>query len=141
MKFTFFDLRTSSKPAALSIHQGSEVTLPAGVQVRSTNPARKQYVTRRSQVVRVHHTLAGQFVSVREALDEFGDTLAARGFDLTILQKWRLKNAAEYYHLMVQIEEPLVCWAGSGGYWCEAKIRDVQTASADRNCDAFKEIA
>lgn len=121
MSLVLFDLRTESKPAALPFRKGDTVRLPAGTEVRSTHPVKKIYKISRAQNVVIHHTLPGRFVSVREALDEFQDKLT-RGSDLAQLKLWRDENAAEYYHVIVQVDEAAICWAGTGGYWCEVPI-------------------
>lgn len=99
---------------------GQTVLIPKGVKVHSTHPARKNYITARAQKVKIHHCMLGQFVSVDQALHEYRPRLEEEGFDLSILEQWKTQNAPELHEYLVQVKPPAVCWAGSGGYWCEA---------------------
>lgn len=113
-------------PGKKAFKPGSYAVVPKGVTVKTMHPARDEYVTSRAQKVRVHHMLAGRFVSVREALEEYRSRLEKQGFDLTGLERWREENTTEYYRCMVQVEEPSVRWVGSGGYWCEVPVSAVE---------------
>jgi len=113
-------------PLKSAFRPGDVVRIPQGVTVHSTHPTRKEYVTARAQKIKVHHLLSGRFVSVREALDEYRALLKAHGFDLSELERWRTDNLREYYLRMVQIDEPSVRWAGTGGYWCEVPVSVVE---------------
>lgn len=74
--------------------QGSEVLLPQGTVVHSTNPSKGEYVLKRSQTVTVHHCVGG-YVN----LDNYRD-FGGRGF----------------------VYLPMITWPGTGGYWCDVQI-------------------
>lgn len=113
-------------PGKLAFEPGTFAVIPKGVKVRTMHPSRDEYVTARAQKVRVNHMLPGRFVSVREARNKYRAKLESEGFDLSCLDQWYSDNAPEYYRCMVQIEEPSVRWAGSGGYWCEVPVSAVE---------------
>lgn len=125
MEPIYFNPHTDPRPVK-TIARGTQVRVPSGVCVRSTHPARKSWLSKRSQVVKVDHELSGRYVSVREALDEFKASLKDQGFDLSILEKWEENNSPEFYRMMVLIDPPTVQWAGTGGYWCEVPVSAVE---------------
>lgn len=75
-------------------HKGQLVAIPAGTLVRSMNPRHKsKRVTKRDQVITVHHTFDG-------AVDLWNDHKRGRGLVLL----------------------PSVSWPGSGGYWQDVQV-------------------
>lgn len=49
--------------------------------------------------------------------------------DLIFFMTWEERETAtgkKYLRLFLPIENPKVCWAGTGGYWAEADVNDVQ---------------
>lgn len=125
MEPIYFNPQTDPRPSA-KIARGTKVRVPSGVCVRSTHPGRKNWLSKRSQVIKVDHELGGRYVPVREALTEYRGSLEGQGFDLSTLEKWKLDNSAEFYRMMVLIEPPSIRWAGTGGYWCEVPASAVE---------------
>jgi hypothetical protein len=113
--------------SALPIKRGQKVMIPAGVAVRSTNPSRPSYVTKRAQMVTVRIILPGQSVPNHWALGDkdYRRPLEAKGFDFAPLEALRASNSPEYYNGHVAVSNPMVTWAGAGGYWCEVDINDL----------------
>ncbi len=110
----------------INYKKGERVKIRSGATIRSTYPGRKQKTASRTQVVTVHHTLPRQTVSISEALNEFRDR-----FDAALLARfdqWRLNNAPEFYRERAQIEGPKVCWVGTGGYWHEVSVDEIELA-------------
>lgn len=86
----------------LPVKQGMEVVIPKGIRVTSTNPSKKEYVTKRAQTVTVHVVLPG------EAWE----------------QAWDLGGA-----LFAAARNPQVSWAGASGYWCDVELNDILDAN------------
>jgi hypothetical protein len=79
--------------------KGVQVRIPAGVTVRTTHPRKDgSYILSRAQVVTVHHSLPGQNLPVEDPRHD---------------PSYPLRN-------------PAVVWPGTGGYWCEVDINEVE---------------
>lgn len=113
--------------ATLPVRKGQTIVIPAGVRVKSMNPRKPEYVTKRRQTVTVRMVMCGQSVNYHTALNDryYRDPLEKRGFDFTPLQAAYENNTAEYYRGRVAITNPSIAWAGEGGYWCDVDINDV----------------
>lgn len=129
MEPIYFNPLTDKRPSG-GFCRGDRIRVLVGVEVSSTHPSRKRWTTRRSQVVRVAHELAGRYVTVQEVLDEHSDALIKQGFDLSKLEAWKRDNSMEFYRMMVCIDPPSVRWAGAGGYWCEVPVNAVERIAA-----------
>lgn len=125
---------------ALPIKRGDEIIVPKGVSVRSMG-SRGTYVTKRSQKVRIHHTLPGQSIPVvavekhKRILYPLGDTVFEH-YDALIVQyahasdpEVRSALHTEMRFLDVPVSNPSIVWAGTGGYWCDVDINDVLAAN------------
>jgi hypothetical protein len=121
-------------PAKAVLQKGAVLRLPNGVDVRSTHPTRKSYTLQRAQVVQVHGTISGRYVSMCEALEEYRVVFDTRGVDMSQLEIWQNENAIEYSTLMVELDEPAVRWAGTGGYWCEVPLSVALRHSDQTSC-------
>lgn len=88
--------------AELPIRRGDRVRVRAGAEIWTTlpDPARKRFTLARSRVVTVHSMDCGRS-------DVAG--YAAGGEPM-----WR------------HLDDPGVCWVGTGGYWHHAKLADVE---------------
>lgn len=80
-----------------NVDQGQHVRIPKDVYVTSTRP-KGDFITVRAQVVKINHILPGiaRNVFARDP----------KGIDLGV--------------------PPKVVWAGSGGYWCEVDVNDIE---------------
>lgn len=125
MEPIYFNPQTDKRPTG-GYCSGDKVRIPAGTSVTSMNPSRRGWISKRAQVVRVDHELFGRYVSVSEALGEYRQDLAKRGYDLSTLETWKRDNSPEFYRMMVLINQPSIRWAGSGGYWCEVLASSVE---------------
>jgi hypothetical protein len=135
------------------IGRGTKVKIPKGTPIRSMHPDpnKKSRVALRNQVVTVHHTLSAyrhllayQYANSRlyflgSRRDQY--TLC-EGLGLpcrtdaevqTSLESLVAKATVEPYSsesrtnlLWIEKEPAKVCWAGAGGYWCEAPLSAVQ---------------
>lgn len=115
----------------LPFRQGQEVVIPAGIEVKSTNPSKRHYTTSRQQTVTINHFLPGRSVSNHMALGDkhIARELTERGFNWEALLALRESNHADYYNGRVALDNPTVVWAGAGGYWCEVDINDILEAN------------
>jgi hypothetical protein len=43
----------------LPIKSGDTVIIPKGIKVKTMNPSKKEYITKRTMKIKVHHTLPG----------------------------------------------------------------------------------
>jgi hypothetical protein len=131
---------------ALPVKQGDEIVIPAGTVVRSCNPSKSAYVTKRKQTVKVHHTMPG--MSVHPRLYQRAEVVAmCKGREAEVNQHYfdwhflglqtedeeqdpqvRLNLLREYHDYRIPVSNPTVCWPGTGGYWCEVDINDVVAA-------------
>ena len=116
---------------SLPFRQGQEIVIPRGVRVATMHPSRNDYVTKRTQSVKVHHFLSGRSVALHYALGDryIRRMLEQRGVDLAALERDSDSNPCAGYRRMVHLENPKVCWPGTGGYWCEADINDLLEAN------------
>lgn len=88
---------------ALPVQKGDHVRIPKGATVKQVGKPAKP--AGRAYTVLIHHLLSGR----SQAMGEY-----------------RRDSTGKLTAVMVPIENPKVCWAGNGGYWCEADINDVE---------------
>lgn len=106
------------------------------------------YVAGRTQTIKTHHTLPGMsltaFSAFRASIDQENLARAEallpgvgrnlkRFEDLSanIYERFPdLRNAMLEIEreINLPIQDPVICWAGSGGYWCEVSVNDVVRA-------------
>lgn len=114
------------KDEDLPFKKGQEVWIPRGTVVRSTHPDLKEKILTRGQRVQIHHLLPGQTypLSEKEYLRRHGRTDADSFPEVTVtLHKG---TDQEYSYQGIATMNPAVCWPGTGGYWMEVDINDVQ---------------
>ena len=99
------------------VQAGQEVVIPKGTIIQSTHPQYREKIAGKSTTVKVHHLSPGQTVPEEYFSDEYQRLYpnAPEGTD-----KWGRK----VYHT----SNPQVVWAGSGGYWHRADIKDIYVA-------------
>lgn len=139
------------------------VRIKKGTQLRSTHPQRHgTFEAGRTYTVTVHHVLPGQTYTVGSVYDDGRAVLngthwrdlyhlcQSLGIDypygsvkndeclLSELRKTGLLEVVEKGHhqsLRLHTQNPKVRWAGSGGYWVEADINDVEVVGWYVDCD------
>lgn len=134
----------------LPVKAGNTVILPRGTRVTGYNMLGSKTL-KRAQQVKVHHVLPGQSVRIgdvypdgtvaingchRRELDRYCEKfgIETRGWcdeaayrklaDLP--QAERREERPGWVQIWLHLENPKVVWPGSGGYWREADINDVQ---------------
>lgn len=93
--------------AELPIKRGDRVRIKVGAEIWTTlpDPAKKRFALTRSRVVTVHSMDCGS--STWGGLDDVGEAI------------WQ------------HVDDPGVCWVGTGGYWHHAKLVDVELVNRD----------
>lgn len=134
----------------LPVKRGQYVTIKKGTTVDSrTNPSDKgPRAAGRTYEVKVDHVLPGRAICIGhywpekdhlglhrmegKYLEPFRHAYGIEKLEDLIfycqIREYKATTGATYYGLFVPIENPKVCWAGSGGYWMEADINDVVPA-------------
>lgn len=115
----YASVEAASNASKAHILRGQHVRIPVGVQVRTTNPARREYISQRARTVKVHHTIRGAFYAVEEAILYYHHQLEHRGFDIQALYQWRSNNKKEARAMYIVLSPPVIVWAGQGRYWHE----------------------
>jgi hypothetical protein len=123
--------------------QGKTVVIPKGTRVHSMHPSKREYVLKRAQRVKVHHTLSGWSMSHHmmserdfrrvEQREDMQDQLEAYKkvkFDYDFARELRkedeiseaaLRESMDAYHkFRFVFSSPSVRWPGTSGYWCES---------------------
>lgn len=129
----------------LPVKSGMKVVIPAGVKIRSTHPSKREYVSKRPITPIIHHVMPGQSTNISmfigndyykrqqypDAVEYFAayDKLRADLDRETDHDKRRAMHE-EYFKMSIPTANPSVCWAGTGGYWCEADINDILEANS-----------
>ena len=107
----------------LPIHKGDKVKVKKGVLLWSTHPQKDGwYENGRTRTVTVHHTICGMSTPKYEVEKYYMD-LAERALGEDILLEM-LENSKGTD--MIPVHNPRVVWPGSGGYWVECDINDVE---------------
>ncbi len=108
----------------LPIKRGDRVRIRAGAEIRTTlpDPTRKRFTLTRSRVVPVNSMDGGRSECIGHAPG------GAR--------------------ILRHLDDPEVCWTGTGGYWHHAKLADVTlvstpapTVAADSSSPASRKIS
>ena len=114
--------------------RGKQVKLPAGTEVTSTNPAKRERVLKRAQTVQVHHMGCGESRCVGTVFSN-GERHAVRLYreeSAAVKAKYGTDDHEVLVHhpdtrtlhgqVFLPISNPTIIWVGSGGYWCEADL-------------------
>lgn len=110
----------------MDIKKGDHVVIKKGTQVRTTGAVRNK-VAGRTYKVKVHHTYRAHIVTPAVAVRGYQDVLARRGIDIKALQALQVTNPHAFWREeSVVLTSAVVCWAGSGGYWHEADVEEVE---------------
>lgn len=97
--------------ACIPIKKGSIVKIPRGTIVKQVGKDPK--LAGKTYLTEVHHLLSGRSVPAAE-IDGEQEPFYYRN------------ESGQICARMVPVENPKVVWPGSGGYWCEADINDVE---------------
>lgn len=129
--------------SALPFRQRQTVVIPKGVTVKTMHPSRNEYVTKRSQKVKINHFCSGQSISYYMMGDrerrywgdhpDVVDLLASLDDENEILRNYegedRHERAMALHKARIPTQNPKVVWPGSGGYWNEVDINDILEAN------------
>lgn len=129
--------------ADLPFRRGDRVRVLKGATLVSTNPKKPEsYKAYRSQVVTVHHLMPGQsyiagMINERDRdwlrLKGLGDKLEEMDRLYEELNKDRTKEKHEAWHnYKIHTQNPRVVWVGTGSYWVEADINNVEAVEDDK---------
>lgn len=136
----------------MNIKRGVRVRIPKGTPIRSMHPGHdKNSLSKRSRVVVIHHTLpayrallAFQYADGRLSFQgsyrdritlcaDLGLPYQTEAEAQASLESLVSKATIEPYApesrvnvLWIEREPTRICWAGTGGYWCEAPISAAQ---------------
>lgn len=124
------------------MRHGMQVKVPKGTSISTTHPIRTR-IAKRDSVVTVHHTLPAERIILAT---RYPDRLFFEGGtrqQIALCQRLGLPHRTDaeiqtslesllpatvaepvtpmssVAYLMLEIRPAMVCWAGSGGYWCE----------------------
>lgn len=137
----------------LHINNGDTIIIAKGIHLGTTHPQKRlrSRLARKTYKVAVNHTLPGKSITVGYVYDDGPQwsgqtesdliyycqalgipTLGQRRAAIRELYSRAIEMDDGYGHgnkvLKVAIQNPQVCWAGSGGYWVWADINDVRLA-------------
>ncbi len=109
--------------------RGQKVRIRKGAMVISTHPQKPDpYPLARSQVVTVHHIMPGQTYDNLTITERDIDWLELKGYGEQLEELFRLREERDIDGLeefRIHTLNPRVVWTGSGGYWFEADVNDV----------------
>ena len=120
--------------ADLPVKRGDRVRVRKGAKLISTHPKKGgEYEAYRSQVVTVHHIMPGQSYDGILTESQRG-WLETKGFSeqLAEMDRLRTEDQAAWNDYRIHTKNPRVVWAGTGGYWIEADINDVELAEEEK---------
>lgn len=110
----------------LPFKKGDTVFIPAGITVKSMNPSVSSYVTKRKQIVKIHHILCGMEVNDAHYQRYHEKDSHICSYEKFIESSDGGKYSVGIWHV---INNPQIVWAGSGGYWNEVDINDILVAN------------
>jgi len=109
--------------SSIPVKKGDKVRIKAGTELWTTHPSKDGWFRNgRTRTVTVHHTICGMSVPKHEVEDKYMD-LAERALGTDLLLEM-LEEKGTYD--MFPVHNPRVVWPGSGGYWVECDINDVE---------------
>ncbi len=118
--------------ADLPFKRGDRVRVKKGATLFSTHPSKDgPYTAYRSQTVVVHHTMPGQSYGYMTITERERYWLETKGYGEQLAEMDRLleeKKYDEWRDFKIHTQNPRVVWVGTGSYWVEADINDVELA-------------
>ncbi len=115
--------------ADLPFKKGDRVRVKKGARLFSTHPQKGGYYeSYRSQVVTVKHMMRGQTYMPPHITEGERDRLELKGFgeQLAEMDRLRKTDMQAWHNFRIHTRNPRVVWAGTGGYWIEADVNDVE---------------
>lgn len=108
--------------------KGTKVRIPKGTMLRSMHPSKDGwYENGKTMTITAHHVLNGVSLPVYDLLYQRGkygsEYPAHSNVDWDEVEKLMENNGSNHLY---PTENPRVVWAGTGGYWVEADINDVE---------------
>lgn len=113
----------------LPFKRGDRVRVKKGATLTSTHPKKEgPYPAYRSQVVTVHHLLPGMSYHAHHIGERERMHLEVKGFGdkLKALDVLRESDQEAWCNATLPVKNPTVVWVGTGNYWVEADINDVE---------------
>ena len=114
----------------LPFDKGARVRVNRGARLVSSHPRKDGwYKAQRSQVVTIHHIMPGQSYTDLTISERDMDRLVTKGHGEKIAELKRLREASDHKALKefrIHTLNPRIVWVGTGGYWVEADINDVE---------------
>ena len=119
----------------LPYNRGDTVRVKKGARLFSTHPKKDgEYKAYRSQIVKVHHTMPGQSYNHMTVTERERIWLEAKGFGPQLEEMDKLYEDGkieEWRDYKIHTQNPRVVWVGTGSYWVEADINDVEPVTND----------
>ncbi len=129
----------------LPFKRGDRVRVKKGARLISTHPKKPEpYQAYRSQVVTVHHTMPGQSYSHVTITERERHWLEAKGYSPELEEMDKLyeeERLEEWRAFRIHTQNPRVVWVGTGHYWVEADINDVEPLESDDDQDKADETS
>lgn len=107
------------------INKGSIVRIKRGSFV---NKGVDGGLTKRSYTVTVHRVARG-ITAVPQLIvndDWFRDQFVKSGGDIAALEHMKEHSPFEYHNMEIEVTPSSIIWAGSGGYWRNTSIENVE---------------
>jgi hypothetical protein len=117
---------------ALPVKPGTKIRIKKGTLIKSMHPSKDDwYECGKTMTVTAHHVLNGISTPAYELLYQrrrYGDDQPMhRNVDWDEVENLMDSNGS---NKMYPVENPRVVWAGTGGYWIEVDINDVEILDA-----------
>lgn len=106
----------------LPFKRGEVITIPSGIKVRSTNPSKREYQTKRKQKIRIFSVDNG--ADMDDLLYEYEIDRYGADKDAPVVERM-VRGSLERRRVL---SNPAVVFIGSGGYYCKIEIRDLLLA-------------
>lgn len=114
----------------LPFKRGDKVRVKKGANLLSTHPKKDgPYKAYRSQIITVHHTMPGQSYNQTTVTERERTWLEAKGYGPQLAEMDKLleeERYDEWRDYKIHTQNPRVVWVGTGSYWVEADINDVE---------------
>lgn len=118
----------------LPFSRGDKIRIRRGAMVLSTHPDKPDpYPLSRSQVVTVHHTTPGESLSASSLTERDKEWLELKGHGDKLNELYRLCEEDDVDAIdsfRIHTKNPRVVWRGTGKYWFEADVNDVEDVDA-----------
>lgn len=141
----------------LPYKKGDTVRIKKGTALRSTRSGQTEFTCGRTYTVKVNHTLHGRSIRIgyrrydpegtvteedisfelrsdrNTCLHLFGsDTLEVLLPHAVERSHYDYEDGSRYVDLYIPVDNPSVRWVGSGGYWMEADINDIEQVQTEQ---------